>query len=697
MKKGAWGWGITVAVCLVVAGGLPAWGADVIKIGVIGPMNFVQGKGHWAGATMAAEEINAKGGIQVGNKKMKVELVKADSNEFLSVTDATNAMELLLTQHKVDFIVGGFRTEAVLAMQDLAMDYKKIFIGCGAAHPELCTRVAKDYNRYKYFFRGTPFNSEFLVKTCFIHMATVGELLKKEVNIPKVRVAIVAEKAVWADPMIAAAEKVIPQMGMEVAGVWRPSPVATDVTAELSAIQRSEAHMIFTAFSSSVGIPFARQAGELKVPAAQVGINVGAQKDGFWEATRGMGNYVATMNTYARGVEVNHLTRPFVDKYIERFGEVPTYTADTYAAIIYGLAPAIEQAGTLDADKLVSIMETREYDVPSGKVGYLKDAEGRHLHDGEGREVTLAFLPLFHIYGQVVVMLGSLVQGLTMVLFTTPDMEDILDAAERYQASAFYGVPTLLEYLKEYEKTDRVNWKRFKLIACGADTLHRSTIEGWERRTGTRIMEGYGMTETTAVSHGSPYQRPKTGSFGVPIPNVRAAIIDPEGVDFVPPGEVGELIVSGPNIMQGYWMRPQETKEALVEIDGMRWLRTGDLVTMDEEGYFHFFDRKRDLIKYKGYSVFARHVEEVLYKHPQIKAAGVVGLPDPKVGQIIKAYVVLQSEARGKVSEEEIIEYCKQNLTHYKVPKIIEFRGELPKTDVGKVSRRELREEAEEA
>ena len=128
-----------------------------------------------------------------------------------------------------------------------------------------------------------------------------------------------------------------------------------------------------------------------------------------------------------------------------------------------------------------------------------------------------------------------------------------------------------------------------------------------------------------------------------------------------------------------------------------QWLRTGDLVRMDEEGYFYFFDRKRDLIKYKGYSVFARHVEEVLYKHPQIKAAGVVGLPDPAVGQQIKAYVVLQSEARGKISEEEILDFCRQNLAHYKVPKIIEFRGELPKTDVGKISRRELREEAEEA
>jgi long-chain acyl-CoA synthetase len=314
----------------------------------------------------------------------------------------------------------------------------------------------------------------------------------------------------------------------------------------------------------------------------------------------------------------------------------------------------------------------------------------------EGREVVIAFLPFFHIYGQVVVMLQSLVQGFTMVLFTTPDVDDILSAMERYQASAFFGVPTLFEYLKEYEKTDRVNWKRLKMIACGADTLHESTITEWERRTGAKIMEGYGMTETTALSHGSPFDRPKAGSFGVPIPNVKAGIVEHEGTKFLPPGEIGELILSGPNIMTGYWKREEETREAIIDMDGEKWLRTGDIVSMDEEGYFHFFDRKRDLIKYKGYSVFARHVEEVLYQHPQIKAAGVVGVPDPKVGQLIKAYVVLQSEARGKISEEEIMEYCKQNLAHYKVPKIVEFRGELPKTDVGKVSRRELREEAEE-
>jgi long-chain acyl-CoA synthetase len=315
----------------------------------------------------------------------------------------------------------------------------------------------------------------------------------------------------------------------------------------------------------------------------------------------------------------------------------------------------------------------------------------------EGREIVIAFLPFFHIYGQVVVMLNSLVQGFTMVLFTTPDMDDILSAMERYKASAFYGVPTLFEYLKEYDKTERVNWKGLKMIACGADTLHKSTIDEWERRTGAKILEGYGLTETTSLSHGNPFNRPKAGSFGVPIPNVKAAIVHHESTEFLPPGEVGELILSGPNIMQGYWKRPEETQESIIEIDGEKWLRTGDLVSMDEEGYFYFSDRKRDLIKYKGYSVFARHVEEVLFQHPQIKAAGVVGVPDPKVGQLIKAYVVLQSEARGKISEEEIIEYCRENMAHYKVPNIIEFRGELPKTDVGKVSRRELREETEES
>ena len=381
MKKTSFLLSILLVLLLVMAASPAAWGAKVIKIGVIGPMNFVQGKGHWNGATMAAEEINARGGLWVGKEKMKVELVKADSNEFLSVTDATNAMELLLTRHKVDFIVGGFRTEAVLAMQDMAMDYKKIFIGCGAASDEICTRVAEDYDTYKYWFRQTPINSTNLGKTSFIHVGTVGAIMKKYLNIPKIKAAVVAEKAQWTEGVAKVSPAVLSKMGMEVVGVWRPSQVATDVTAELSAIQRSGAHIIFNWFSASVGITFARQAGELKIPAMRVGINVEAQKDSFWEATQGMGNYGMTLNTYARGVEVNELTAPFMNRYIERFGETPTYTAGTYDAIIYNLAPVIEEAETLDADKLVAIMENREYAVPSGKIAYTKDAEGRHLHD----------------------------------------------------------------------------------------------------------------------------------------------------------------------------------------------------------------------------------------------------------------------------------------------------------------------------
>jgi branched-chain amino acid transport system substrate-binding protein len=379
MKKFTFGWGMLLVACLVVVMCFPAWGRT-IKIGVIGPMNFVQGRGHWGGAQMAMEEINARGGVQVGNEKMKIELVKADSNEFLNVTDATNAMERLMTQDKVDFVVGGFRTEAVLPMQDIAMDYKKIFIGCGAAHPELCLRVAKDYKRYKYFFRGTPFNSNYLVAASFAQIASAAEVIKRELKVP-VKVAIVAEKAVWADPMVTASEGTLPKMGLEIVGTWRPSAVATDVTAELSAIQKSGANLIFTIISSSVGITFARQAGELKIPAIQVGINVPAQEDKFWEATKGMGNYVITQNTYIIGVDQTTVTKSFIDRYKKEFGEVPTYTADTYSAILYGLVPSIQAVGSLDADKIVAHLENRDYYVASGKVKYMKDAQGNHLHD----------------------------------------------------------------------------------------------------------------------------------------------------------------------------------------------------------------------------------------------------------------------------------------------------------------------------
>jgi long-chain acyl-CoA synthetase len=310
-----------------------------------------------------------------------------------------------------------------------------------------------------------------------------------------------------------------------------------------------------------------------------------------------------------------------------------------------------------------------------------------------GKEVILAFLPFFHIYGQVVIMLNAMIQGNLLVLFTNPDTEAILAAMERYRATVFYGVPTLYEYLKDHKDTDKANWRRLKLVLSGADTLHESTMQGWARRTGSQIIEGYGMSETAASGHVNPIHRPKAGSFGCPLPNMHAAVLDPQTLEFVATGTTGELVLSGPSVMQGYWNQPQESESAFVERAGRRWMRTGDLVRMDDEGYFHFYDRSKDLIKYKGHSVFAKDVEDVLYGHPQIKAAGVVGVADPAVGQRIKAIVVLQGDARGKVSEDEVKAFCRERLAEYKVPHVVEFRGELPKTDVGKVSRRELREE----
>lgn len=362
--------GIFLFVVVILFAASSVYGQE-IKIGIAGPMAFVQGQHHWYGAEFGTEEVNAKGGVLVGNKRLPIKLVKIDTNEILNVPDAASAVERAITRDKVDFLMGGFRTEAVFAMQDVAMDYKKIFIGCGAAHPELCGRVAKDYNKYKYWFRVTPINSMFLAKVDFILLGMVAKIMGMELGITRPKVAIIAEKAVWADPIVAAAKANLPKMGMEVAGEWRPSATATDVTAELSAINAAGAHIIFTTISGPLGIAYAKKWGELKIPAASVGINVEAQKKGFWEATGGMGNYDTTINTLAR-VEITPLTIPFYDKFTAKAGEFPTYNAGTNDAIKV-LAAAIERAGTLDSDKIVAELEKTELLIPAGRLVFTKE------------------------------------------------------------------------------------------------------------------------------------------------------------------------------------------------------------------------------------------------------------------------------------------------------------------------------------
>jgi branched-chain amino acid transport system substrate-binding protein len=372
-----------LVVCLVAVALIPGCQPSTegtIKIGVIGPMTFVQGEHHWYGATMAADEINEAGGIVVGNVTMPIELVKVDSNEMLSVPDAATAMEKAITVDKVDFLVGGFRTEATLATQDVAMDYQKIFLGCGSASKEQCQRVAEDYDRYKYWFRITPINEELLVMDSFLILDTVINTVRDELGIEEVKIALVMEKAEVGDLIVTACEHLIPSLGegIELVGTWRPSPTATDVTAELSAVKDSGAHIIMTYFSGPVGVVYAKQWGELEIPAASAGINVEAQKMGFWDATDGYGNYDTTLNTYAR-IEQTDKTIPFYDKFVAETGEFPTYTAGTYDAL-YILKDAIERAGTLDPDAVVVELEKTEYYGSAGRTVFTSTEVG-NPHD----------------------------------------------------------------------------------------------------------------------------------------------------------------------------------------------------------------------------------------------------------------------------------------------------------------------------
>jgi len=315
----------------------------------------------------------------------------------------------------------------------------------------------------------------------------------------------------------------------------------------------------------------------------------------------------------------------------------------------------------------------------------------------EGEETLIAYMPYYHAAGKSVAVLIGILLGYTQVTITTPDLDDIISSTIKYKATFFMGAPTMYEMLKDYEKTDRVSWKKLKVILAGADSLHDETVRDWEERTGTRIVEGYGMTETTATTHMDPPGAERYGSIGFPIPGTLSAILDPDEDKFLPPGEIGEIVSSGPQVTPfGYWKRADSTQDCEAFINGRRWWRTGDLGRMEEDGYFYVYDRKRDLIKYKGLRIFAREVEEVIKTHPNVKEVGIVGVPDLKVGEYVKAIIVLEGDARGKVSEADIMEFCKDKLAHYKIPAMIEFVGEIPKTDIGKVSRREIRDQVEE-
>ena len=333
---------------------------NVIKVGIIGPMTFPEGEHHWMGATLGAKAVNDGGGIKIGDKTYTIQLIKADSNEVISPTDAATAMEKLITVDKAQFVYGGFRTEAVYPMQDVAMDYKTIFWDYGAATTGLCKKVADDYNRYKYFFKGTPFNDYYLVQNVFMVTKMVQAELKKQLGLTNVRVAIIAEKLAWTEGMIRLAQAQLPVMGMEVVGTWQPSDTATDVNAALTAIAAKKPHIIFCIFSGPVGITFAKQAGELQIPACMLGIFVEAQKSSFMEATAGKGLYITTLNTFTKEIVYNDKTQPFVTAFIKEYNTVPLYTAATYDGMV-NLKTLLEKEQSLDPEVLIPAIENTEF------------------------------------------------------------------------------------------------------------------------------------------------------------------------------------------------------------------------------------------------------------------------------------------------------------------------------------------------
>ena len=382
---------LIVVICLAMLAtlslnGQALAGAKTIKIGVIGPMTHVSGKHIMNGVSMARDEINQAGGVNVGGQKRMIELVKVDTNELQSVTDAASAAERAITVDKVDFLLGSWRSEAVLAMQDVAMDYKKVMI-TEAAHKSLSKRVKDDYNRYKYWFRAY-YNSTDLGKIFFVTVPLFRDLVKKQLGVDKPKVAIVIDKAVWTDPLVKLAPKVINSLGCEVVGLWRPSMVATDVSAELLAIKNKGAHIIWVVNYGPSGLVLCKQWAEYKIPAVVMGTIGEASYATYWKSTNATGNYISTYAVIAR-VKITDKTIPFWDKYIKIYNHFPDIFATFFYDNLYRLKEAVEKAGSLDPDKMVTALEKVVYlgaggtylsmgmetpsphDVPVGKRGLL--------------------------------------------------------------------------------------------------------------------------------------------------------------------------------------------------------------------------------------------------------------------------------------------------------------------------------------
>ncbi len=304
-------------------------------------------------------------------------------------------------------------------------------------------------------------------------------------------------------------------------------------------------------------------------------------------------------------------------------------------------------------------------------------------------DVAVGCLPVFHVYGMTMLNSAAVLRMKVIPIPDPRDTEAILKAVHKYKATTFTGVPTMFISMLNHPKLRKYNLRSLRVCVSGAAPLPVEVKKRWEEITGGKLVEGYGLSEASPVTHCNPlYGLNKAGSIGVPYPDTYAVVIDEDG-NILPPGEDGELAIYGPQVMKGYWKMDEETDKTLIN----GWLLTGDMAKMDEDGYFYIVDRKKDMIVAGGYNIYPREVEEVLFEHPAVAEAAVVGIPDPYRGETVKAYIVLRPEYKGKVTERDLDKFCRERLAAYKVPRIYEFRDELPKSLVGKVLRRVLRDE----
>lgn len=330
----------------------------------------------------------------------------------------------------------------------------------------------------------------------------------------------------------------------------------------------------------------------------------------------------------------------------------------------------------------------------SGEVSYIRDMNddvfGEYLL--EGQSTILMVNPLFHIMAKGFAIATAFNKGNTLVLMPIPEPDAILDAIRKYQVTWMLGVPSLYRILLENDRIDQYDLRSLRYCYCGGDVLPAGVLNSWEQRCGVPIHQVYGSTEVGHVTYSPLDRRPSPKTVGKPLRSRKCIIIDPESTEPVPPGGIGELAVTSVFTLKRYWNKPDETARSYVPIGGEIFYRTGDFMRFDEEGEIEFIERSGDIIKYKGYRISASEVEAVLQDHAAVIGACVIGVPDEATGERLKAIVVLKQDARG-IDGADLLRWCRERLVSYKVPKYIEFRDMLPKSKVGKLLRREIREE----